>query len=156
MNAKRFKIIHQDNFRIVARGMRPEIRGGNAVPERSGERGSIGGSIVIDVKTTIAVDPRREDMVRVTFVLNGRETIVTEDGGRRPTNSVDRVMLLAARNHVQRRLAGIRCPFHGEPPSVIATGPAPDRLQFSVQGCCDRLVERATHALEPLTGEGLT
>ena len=62
-------------------------------------------------------------------------------------------MLLAARNHVQRRLAGIICSLHGESPSVIATGPAPDRPEFSVQGCCDRLVERATRALEPLPGD---
>jgi len=108
---------------------------------------------MIDVETT-TVDPWREVMVRITFVLDGRETIVTEDGGRRPPNPVDRVMLLAARNHIQRRLAGINCPLHGEPPSVIATGPAPDRLEFSVQGCCVRLVERATRALEPVPSDG--
>ena len=46
-------------------------------------RGSTEGGHMIDVKTT-TVDPWRDAMVRVTFVLDGRETIVTEDAGRRP------------------------------------------------------------------------
>ena len=87
-------------------------------------------------------------MIRVTFVLDGRETIVTEDAGQRSPNPVDRVMLLVARNHIQRRLGDLSCPRHGEPPRVVVTGPSADQLQFSVEGCCDTLVETATSALE--------
>jgi hypothetical protein len=87
-------------------------------------------------------------MVHVTFVLDGRETIVTEDSGQRSPHPVDRVMLLAARKHVLRRLGDLSCPRHGEPPRVIAAGPSPDQLQFSVEGCCDTLVASATRALE--------
>ena len=106
------------------------------------------GRHMIDVKTATA-GPWRNAMVRVTFVLDGRETIVTEDrGSQRRPNPVDRVMLLAARNHIRRRLRDLSCFQHGEPPHVVATGPSPDQLEFSVEGCCDALVERATHALE--------
>ena len=102
---------------------------------------------MIDMKFATA-GSWRDAMVRVTFVLDGHEMMVTEDARQRPPHAVDRVMLLAARNHIQRRLAGISCLLHGEPPSVIATGPAPDRLNFSVEGCCEALVQRARRALE--------
>ena len=87
-------------------------------------------------------------MVPIRFVVDGREAIVSEDTGQRPANAVDRVMLLAARKHIQRRLGEMRCSQHGEPPSVVATGPSPDRLEFSVEGCCAALVARASRALE--------
>ena len=92
--------------------------------------------------------PWRDAMVRVTFVLDGRETMVTDATGPRPPRAVDRVMLLAARKHIQRRLGGLQCALHGESPHVIASGPSAERLQFSVEGCCDALVEVATRALE--------
>jgi len=90
--------------------------------------------------------PWRDAMIRVTFVLDGREAIVT-DTGQPPPHAVDRVMLLAARKHIQRRLGDLQCTRHGESPHVIASGPSAERLQFSVEGCCDALVEMATRAL---------
>jgi hypothetical protein len=91
--------------------------------------------------------PWRDAMVSVTFVLDGHEAIVTDGAGPRPPRAVDRVMLLAARKHIQRRLSDLLCERHGESPHVIASGPSADRLQFSVEGCCDTLVEMATRAL---------
>ena len=87
-------------------------------------------------------------MLRVTFVLDGQETMVTDDTRQRPPRAVDRVMLLAARKHIQRRLGDLQCARHGEFPHVIASGPSAERLQFSVEGCCDTLVEMATRALK--------
>ena len=101
---------------------------------------------MIDSVRAIA-GPWRGAMVRVTFVLDGQTTIVTDATGPRHPRAVDRVMLLAARKHIQRRLGDLQCETHGESPHVIATGPSPDRLQFSVEGCCDTLVEMATRAL---------
>ena len=86
-------------------------------------------------------------MVRVTFLVDGRE-ISTDDLDHRPADPVERVMLLAARKHIQRRLGDLACPRHGRPPRIIATGPSPDRLTFSVEGCCQRLKDRAARALE--------
>jgi len=86
-------------------------------------------------------------MVHVTFFLDGRETIVTDHDGQHLPHSVDRVMLLAAKKHIHRRLGHLQCPQHGESPHVIANGPSAERLQFSVKGCCDALVMDATRAL---------
>lgn len=86
-------------------------------------------------------------MVHVTFFLDGRETIVTHHNGQHLPLSVDRVMLLAVKKHIHRRLGDLRCAHHGESPHVVANGPSPERLQFSVEGCCDALVIDATRAL---------
>jgi hypothetical protein len=86
-------------------------------------------------------------MVHVTFFLDGRETIVTDHAGQHPPHSVDRVMLLVTKKHIHRRLGDLQCAQHGESPHVIANGPSAERLQFSVEGCCDALVMAATRAL---------
>jgi len=101
---------------------------------------------MIDSLRAIA-GPWRDPMVRVTFVLDGQETIVTDHTRQRSPRAVDRVMLLAARRHIQRRLGDLECEKHGESPHVIASGPSPDRLEFAVEGCCDTLIEKATRAL---------
>ena len=101
---------------------------------------------MIDSSRAIA-GPWRDAMVRVTFVLDGHETIVTDHSGKHSPRAVDRVMLLAASRHIQRRLGHLQCERHGESPHVIASGPSPDRLEFSVKGCCDTLVAIATRAL---------
>jgi hypothetical protein len=87
-------------------------------------------------------------MVRLTFILEGSETISTEDLAERPGDPVERVMLMAVRNHIQRRLGDLFCPRHGQSPRIIATGPSPDRLAFSVEGCCEKLTARAARALD--------
>src|SRR5262249_56729592 len=101
---------------------------------------------VIDSLRAIA-GPWRDAMVRVTFVLDGQETIVTDGAGQRPPRPVERVMLLAASRHIQRRLGDLQCERHGESPHVIASGPSPDRLEVSIRGCCDPLVWLAPPAL---------
>jgi hypothetical protein len=84
-------------------------------------------------------------MVHVTFVLDGRE--LTDPTGQRAAHPVDRVMLLAANKHIQRRVGDLQCAQHGESPRVIANGPSAERLQYFVEGCCDTLVMEATRAL---------
>jgi hypothetical protein len=88
-----------------------------------------------------------ESMVDVTFILDGGERISADDLKERPFDPVERVMLLAARNHIRRRLDNLSCPRHGQQPRVIASGPSPDRLTMSVEGCCHELVDDATTTL---------
>jgi hypothetical protein len=87
-------------------------------------------------------------MVRVTFLLDGHETVSVEDLQRCQTDSVEKIMLRVARNHIRRRLDGVSCPWHGQFPHILASGPSADRLTYSVEGCCENFVERATRALE--------
>jgi len=99
---------------------------------------------------------KRDRAVCVTFMLDGREAIPSEKLGHRPGDrtepatlfAVERVMLRVVRNHIYRRVGELSCPRHGEGPRIVAAGPAPDRLTFSVEGCCQNLVDCATNALE--------
>ncbi len=86
-------------------------------------------------------------MVHLTFVLDGGERISAEDLKERAIGPVEKVMLLVARNHIRRRLDNLSCPRHGQSPHVIASGPSPDRLIVSVEGCCRELVDEATTTL---------
>ncbi len=86
-------------------------------------------------------------MVHLTFILDGGERISAEDLKERPIDPVERVMLLVARNHIRRRLDNLSCPRHGQSPHVIASGPSPDHLVLSVEGCCNELVADATTTL---------
>jgi len=86
-------------------------------------------------------------MVHLTFILDGGEGIAAEDLRERPVDPVEKVMLLAARNHIRRRLDNLSCPRHGESPRVVASGPSADRLTVSVEGCCPELADEATRVL---------
>ena len=102
--------------------------------------------VTVDVKA--AMDLTGDRMLCLTFLLDGCEMISAGDLGQRPGDPVDRVMLLAVRNHIERRVGDLRCPRHGQFPRIVAAGPSPDQLTFSVEGCCDRLQERVARALE--------
>ena len=92
-------------------------------------------------------------MVDLTFILDGGERISAEDLKERPIDPVEKVMLLAARNHIRRRLDNVSCPQHGQSPRVIASGSSPERLVVSIEGCCSELVDDATTTLN--SGESL-
>jgi len=86
-------------------------------------------------------------MIHLTFILDGGEMISADELTQRPLARVERVMLLVVRNHIRRKLGDLSCREHGQPPSIIASGPSPDQLAFSVEGCCQQLVDDATTAL---------
>ncbi len=88
-------------------------------------------------------------MIQLTFVLGTDRTITTDDLEclDASLDPVEKTMLLILRNHVRRRLDNLACPLHGQYPSVIASGAAADDLTFSVDGCCQRLVDDGTGRL---------
>jgi hypothetical protein len=86
-------------------------------------------------------------MLHLTFVLDGSE-ISSDELDQRPLEGVEKAILLAHRNHVRRRLDDRYCLKHGQLPRITAAGPAPERLTFTVQGCCQQLVNDATKTLE--------
>jgi hypothetical protein len=95
-------------------------------------------------------------MVQLTFMLGDQDRISADElSERNPPDPVERIMLLAIRNRIRRRLGRVFCLRHGESPRVIASGPSADQLTFSVQGCCRDLVDDATRVLpSSLTAEG--
>ena len=86
-------------------------------------------------------------MLHLTFILDGSE-ISSDELDHRPLEGVEKAILLVHRNHVRRRLDDRYCLRHGQLPHITAAGPTPERLTFTVQGCCQQLVNDATNTLE--------
>ena len=86
-------------------------------------------------------------MLHLTFILDGSE-ISSDELDQRPLEGVEKAILLVHRNHVRRRLEDRYCLKHGQLPRITAAGPTPERLTFTVQGCCQQLVNDATNTLE--------
>jgi hypothetical protein len=52
----------------------------------------------------------------------------------------------AALEEVQKKLESVRCPEHGQRPTVTMERTA-DGASFNIEGCCEDLVERAQRAV---------
>ena len=44
---------------------------------------------------------------------------------------------------VKAELEHVRCPVHGESPSIVVTGQSADSISANAEGCCDVLGELA-------------
>ena len=86
-------------------------------------------------------------MVRIVFIVDGHKVDAedTEVGFPRP---LERAMAGAMISHVRRRMGTLRCPQHREFPRVTGSGPSLEQLAFSVEGCCQRLIDDAAAALD--------
>ncbi len=80
--------------------------------------------------------------VEIVFILAGHRKTVEEI-----ENPVDKIMCRALSQRVARRLAHVRCEEHHEALRVIAAGPSVDELTFTVEGCCQAVIDAATVAL---------
>jgi hypothetical protein len=79
----------------------------------------------------------------ITFVIGGRSTAIEAIG-----DAMDRVLCRAASHRTERRLRDVLCPSHQQRPRIIASGASAERLTFSVEGCCQPLIDTATAALQ--------
>ena len=84
-------------------------------------------------------------MTYVHFEINGKRLDLDAmfDSPMRATA----VMLGGLEVHFKKRMEGLRCPVHGEPPTIRFHGPSALQLEREVQGCCDELVEWARRRL---------
>jgi hypothetical protein len=102
-------------------------------------------------RISASLEEARRLMVQLTFFLDGREICSDDLGPSIHHPGIDRletIMLLAVSSHVRRRLRAVRCDEHRQAPRVVASGSCPERLTFVVQGCCSRLIDAGTAALE--------
>ena len=77
--------------------------------------------------------------IDINFIIRGERLAGVED----IEDPVDRVLCRAIVYRVRRTLGRLVCPTHGHRPRVIASGPSADELTFSVDGCCQFLVDTA-------------
>jgi hypothetical protein len=67
-------------------------------------------------------------------------------------DELSRAALQAALEGVRRQLGEIRCPVHGESPTIVVRGQSESTMRLDVQGCCDRSTEPVRTLLAELEG----
>lgn len=67
-------------------------------------------------------------------------------------DELSRAALQAALEGVRRQLGEIRCPIHGESPTIVVRGQSEHTMRLDVQGCCDRSTEPVRTLLAELEG----
>jgi len=77
--------------------------------------------------------------IDIIFIIRGERLAGVED----IDEPADRVMCRAIAYRVRRTLGRLVCPTHGHRPRVVASGPSADELTFSVDGCCQFLIDTA-------------
>ncbi len=82
-------------------------------------------------------------MIDIRFEVNGREVSLD-----RFASEMEKAVYGQVRDNIRERLEGVRCPEHGERPTVIVMGSSLDNLEFDVDGCCEELVNRVVGQLK--------
>ena len=77
--------------------------------------------------------------IDIIFIIRGRRLAGVDD----IEDPADRVLCRATAYRVRRTLGRLVCPTHGQRPRVIASGASADELIFSVDGCCQFLIDTA-------------
>lgn len=69
-------------------------------------------------------------------------------------DELSRAAFEAALEGVRQHLGEVRCPVHGESPTMVVRGRTEDAIGLDVQGCCDRLTGPVRALLAELEGGG--
>ncbi len=85
-------------------------------------------------------------MANVKFTVNGRD-VPAGQVGRAMSDALEQAAFEQVRKNVQERLRRLRCPEHHQAPRVTSSGSSLATLEWSISGCCDRVVDAARRAL---------
>jgi hypothetical protein len=81
------------------------------------------------------------DVFEMWFEIDGRRVRPDQIG-----NELEAAVLRMIADQVRDQVGGVRCRVHQEYARITGTGTSPERLQFTVEGCCDELVAQVEAA----------
>lgn len=81
-------------------------------------------------------------MASASFEMKGRNL-----SGGRMVKEIEKAMMKDLKDTIQKQLRGIRCPIHGQSPSVTFRGTNLKNLKGEISGCCEELVRIAGEKL---------
>lgn len=73
-------------------------------------------------------------MLKITFLLNGKPVNPNDIG-----NIIMRDILTGIENHLRETVGMLSCPIHHESPKITVNYDG-DNLSYSVDGCCNELM----------------
>jgi hypothetical protein len=62
-------------------------------------------------------------------------------------NEVERAILAQISDSIKKQVGSVRCPDHGKPAAIVATGHTLSDLKLEVSGCCSKLIEMVQQRL---------
>ena len=80
--------------------------------------------------------------VDIKFKVGGREVSPDKFG-----DAITAAALEEAARNVKAKLQSVRCPDHNQSPRVEVSGPSLDKLEWTIHGCCQKLIDEATKTL---------
>lgn len=86
-------------------------------------------------------------MINVKFVINGREVSPSGLGGA-IEDTLNKAVMNGVQNQVKQKLSQVVCSEHHQRPRVTASGTSLKQLSFSVDGCCQKLIDKAKAVLK--------
>lgn len=81
-------------------------------------------------------------MVRVTFNYLGAKS-----SGSMPEVLVN-ASILQATEHIKRKVAGVRCRYHDDIATVVASSRDMKNISYEIESCCDDMEQKITNALQ--------
>ena len=78
--------------------------------------------------------------------------VVWESDATAWRDELSRAALESALEGVRRQLGDVRCPVHGESPTIVVRGQSERTMGFDVQGCCDPATEPVRALLGDFAG----
>lgn len=82
-------------------------------------------------------------MIDISYEVGGRKVSPSQF-----SNAIEKAVFTQVTDSVTKALSSVRCPEHGQYPSVVVKGASLDNLQFEIHGCCEDLISRATQELK--------
>lgn len=82
-------------------------------------------------------------MIDISFEIGGKKV--------NPANikdAMERMVISGIADTMKKSVQGIRCPEHGEKPTLKVIGKNLDNLSVEVSGCCDALTEQVQRKLK--------
>jgi hypothetical protein len=67
---------------------------------------------------------------------------------RKFRDAASKAVMESLTKHIKQQVGSLRCPTHGQAPTVHVKGHSLDNLSFEVGGCCQDLIDRVTAKLK--------
>ena len=82
-------------------------------------------------------------MIDISFEIGGRRVNPNNIG-----DAIEKAVYQQVSDTVKKSLSSVRCPEHGQRPTVKIKGRNLDNLSFEVNGCCQDLIDLAINKLK--------
>jgi hypothetical protein len=75
-------------------------------------------------------------MLKISYEIGGRKV-----SPNHVTDAIMGAVLKGIEDIVKKKVGSVRCPKHGQAPTIAVKGATLNKLSFDIHGCCEGLTE---------------